>query len=936
MYRDNSYKLTIIYLYWQEYSLVIVNSLMYKLILISFFLIQFKFGFAQETYTISGKILDTYSKASFPNTLITIEETEFLCRSNKDGTFSLTLNLEGDYILKIFQTDYLVKRIPLTLGDKNLELGIIYLERDLILEEQDNLISLADSELQDDDLGSNSAGLLQANKDIYLTRAAFDFGQAFFRVRGYDSQYGKVLINGIEMNKFYDGRPQWNNWGGLNDVTRNQQNTHGLAATEFSFGNILGVTNIDTRPSGMRPGTRLSSSASNRTYAARLMATHTSKLNENGLAYSISGSRRWAKEGYMDGTLYDAFSFFGALEYQLNDKNSFMLTGVFASNRRGRSSAITEEVFELVGNKYNPYWGDQNGEIRNSRERKIAEPILLLNYFFKSNRLKINSGISYQSGVNSRSRLGYYNAPNPDPTYYRYLPSFYINSPIGANFLSANTAKEGFLTNPQVNWNNIYNANNGDVAAYVLYDDIAQDNQFSSNSTFNIEVSDFLKIDFGFSYRNMESNNYAKINDLFGANFHHDLDTFSNTLNDINGSVQKKEDDIFSYNYSIKSKKVEVFTQLVYNQNKWEAFVAANYSTTSYSRNGVFQNERFIDNSLGKSEAIDFFNYGLKAGFSYKVDERNWISANAALINAAPILQNVFINPRENNQIVPNLESEKITSADISYNLRLPKLTGRFSGFYSRFQHATDINFFFVDAGVGSDFVQEVLTGLDKLHMGTEIGLEYQLSPAVQLTAVAGIGKYVYASNPSVTINFDTAGAEDDLINLDGNIDLGKAKIKDYKLAQGPQKALAFGVNYRDPKYWWVGLTANYLANSYANISTITRTESFYIDPKTGTKFPDATIENVTKLLEQKPLNSFYLLNLVGGKSWLKTGRYISIFASVNNVFDGVFRTGGYEQSRNGNFGQLKQDNLSGTPSFAPKYWYGYGRTYFLNIAISF
>ncbi len=220
--------------------------------------------------------------------------------------------------------------------------------------------------------------------------------------------------------------------------------------------------------------------------------------------------------------------------------------------------------------------------------------------------------------------------------------------------------------------------------------------------------------------------------------------------------------------------------------------------------------------------------------------------------------------------------------------------------------------------------------------MGVELGFEYQLSSAVKLTAVASVGKHAYDSDPSVSINFDTAGAEEDLINPDGSIDLGIAKIKNYKLAQGPQKALAFGVEYRDPKYWWVATTANYLANNYANISTITRTQSFYLDPETGLPFTEATEENANKLLAQKPLDNFYLLNLVGGKSWLKKGKYFSIFGSINNVFDTTFRTGGYEQSRNGNFGQLKQDNLSGTPSFAPKYWYGYGRTYFLNVAFSF
>jgi hypothetical protein len=131
-------------------------------------------------------------------------------------------------------------------------------------------------------------------------------------------------------------------------------------------------------------------------------------------------------------------------------------------------------------------------------------------------------------------------------------------------------------------------------------------------------------------------------------------------------------------------------------------------------------------------------------------------------------------------------------------------------------------------------------------------------------------------------------------------------------------------------------VTTNYLARNYPNISTITRTQSFYLDPETGNPFPEATPENVQKLLAQQQMENIYLLNLVGGKSWLVDDRYISIFVSVNNLFDSVFRTGGYEQSRNGNYGQMAQDQKSGTPSFATKYWYGYGRTYFLNLAISF
>ncbi len=893
-------------------------------------------AFGQEVALIRGKVVTEQTSIPLEGVIVGIEGTGFQSVTDALGNFRLIVTVKDSQTLSLVMIDYVSQYIPIELEKQELDLGILYLKQDITTEQADNLISLTDAELFDDEISAGSVALLQGTRDIFLNTAAFDFGQAFFRVRGYDSQYGQVLVNGIPMNRLVDGRPQWNHWGGLNDVTRNQEFTNGLNAADATFGGILGVTNIDTRPSGLRSGTRISSSASNRTYAGRLMVTHTSKTHTEGLTYSVSGSRRWAREGYIDGTLYDAFSFFGALEYRLNDRNSIGLTGIFASNRRGRSSAITEEVFEMVGNRYNPYWGTQDGEIRNSRERQITEPVLIFNHYYTSDKIQLTTGIAYQFGKNSRSRLGYYNAPNPDPSYYRYLPSYYVNSPIGANFVSANQAKEGFLRDPQLNWDRVYTANSREEASYVLYDDSADDRRFMGNISANWYLSKNVQLDFATSYQRLISENYAKINDLFGAGFHLDIDPFSNTRNDIGGTVEKEEDAIFNYHYRYDASQITGFGQLRYQKNKWNAFVSGNYTVTDYQRDGLFQNERFLETSLGESDAVQFSDYGIKGGLNYQITGRHWATGHASYSTRPPVLQNTFVNPRENNQIVPDITSETVSTVDINYFVRLPKLNARLTGFYSRFQNTTDVNFFFVDAGVGSDFVQEVLTGLDRLQKGIELGMEYDLSSSVKLSFVSAIGSYRFASDPNVSINFDTAAAEEELINVDGAIDLGTASIKDFRLPQGPQQAFSLGIAYRDPTYWWVKATANYLANNYAAISTITRTQSFYLDPETGENFPDATDENVNALLVQKPLDDFYLLNLVGGKSWLKKGKYISVFASVNNAFNTVFKTGGYEQSRNGNFGQLQQDNQSGSPSFAPKYWYGYGRTYFLNVAFSF
>lgn len=897
--------------------------------------------FSQDEINIVGSVVDDLTRDPIVNPEVYIENSTVKAKTNTRGEFIISGIAPGDYILLIGMQGYKSKKISISVTNITLDLGAISLEMDIIQDASANLIQLTENDLSDGSEAENASGLLQSSRDVFLTRAAFDFGQVFFKVRGYDSNLGNVLINGIPMNKLFNGRPQWNNWGGLNDVTRNQEFTSGLYPSEYSFGGILGTTNISMRASAYRKGLRVSSSLSNRSYFGRIMATYNSGLTNSNFAYSISASRRWAKEGFIDGTFYDSYSFFGALEYVFG-KHSLNAIAIYTPNKRGQSSAITKEVFELVGRTYNPYWGYQNGKIRNSRVREVSEPIAMLTHYFEGEKLRLTSSIAYQFGKYARSRLGYYNAPNPDPVYYRYLPSFYINSSGAANFENANMAEEAFLENSQLDWASVYNANqnplNNGKSAYVLYNDRTDDTQLTLSSIANFSLSNSIKVDAGVHFKNLSSDNYALIDDLLGAGFHEDTDPFSNTRNDLNSDPEKKGGDRFNYNYLIEAVKTEAFAQIMVTKNNWDAFLSGSLTNTNYFREGKFLNERFQENSFGKSEEIKFSDYGIKAGLNYRISGRHFLNIHGAYLTKAPSIQNTFINPRENNETVNNIVSETIVTGDVSYILKLPGLDLRLTSYYSRFQDATDINFFFTQGGVGSDFVQEVVTGIDKLHMGNELGLVYQASPTVKLSAVASYGEFKYNDDANVSINFDTAGDEEDLINLDGFMDLGTASIKGYRLANGPQKAFSIGVEYRDPKYWWISTTANYLTDNYIDISTIARTQSFYVNPDDpdGGVFPDATEEAVSELLKQEKLEDVYLLNLVGGKSWLVNDIYIGLFASVNNIFNVTYRSGGYEQSRNGNFGQLSEDIFRGAPSFGSKYWYGYGRTFFLNLSVNF
>ena len=318
---------------------------------------------------IKGVVVDSEKNTQLKGVAINVKKNTVNTLTNENGVFILQNLTNGSYVLEISFKGYETQNFPVELSGTTVDLGNILLYEDLNEEEDLSTVTLTDDELNDDtSAADNISGLLQASRDIYLRTAAFEFSSSFFRIRGLDSENGKVLINGIEMNKLYNGRPQWSNWGGLNDVLRNQEFSNGLRASDYTFGGILGSTNINVRPSEQRTGTRISYASSNRSYTHRAMATHSTGLSEDGWAFTVAASRREGREGFVDGTMYNATSFFGSVEKKFNDKHSLSFTSITALNRRGKSAPQTQEVFDLRGIQYNSYWGTQDGKIRNSKK----------------------------------------------------------------------------------------------------------------------------------------------------------------------------------------------------------------------------------------------------------------------------------------------------------------------------------------------------------------------------------------------------------------------------------------------------------------------------------------------------------------------------------------------------------------------------------------
>ncbi len=911
---------------------------------------------------VKGRVVDTYSSEAVTGAEISIVSANLYTETDAEGRFTIShagMPL-GEQLLMISKEGYVSKKFRIHIEQgKAVNLDPVLFQADLTSSNQQiGLINLSDYELdQDEDVTSNISGLLQATNDVFLNAAAYDFSSTFFRPRGIDNSNSKVLINGIEMNKFSDGRPQWGNWGGLNDVQRNREFSMGSKANDYGFGGLAGTTQFIMRASKYRKGGRVSYAMANRSYEGRVMGSYSSGHSKSGWAYTILASRRFGERGYIEGTVYEANSIFMAVERKLNEAHHVNFAVFYTPVRRGKSTALTEEVHNLKGRRYNPNWGFQNGKIRNSRMRRIEQPTAMLNYFYDlSDRHNVNVNIAYQFGEIGNTRLDYGGARNPAGNYYQRLPSYFLraDNPSAYDYQLAYDAREQFINDGQLDWDSFYRANaitaDGN-SIFTIQDDISKENLINANVILRSRLSDRITLQGKLAYRSLTNESFARLKDLLGGNGYLDIDQYGddpiqiqNDLENPNRIALKGER--YKYNYQLKASEISGFIQAHINLGKTRFYIGGRVAQIGYQRNGLYRNGYFPESnrSLGQSDAISLMEFAGKAGIIYQITGRHLIDINIAYQTKPPSLRNSFANPRQNNDIVNGWTSGKIQLADLSYLYRSALMKARLTAFYAGLNDQTEVGFFFTQNALGSEdnnaFVQEIVSGIKSKNVGLELGVEAQVLPTFKLKAAASVGQYIYTGNPKLYLSGDDFDSDPNDGIVDGNdlITQGKREVilTNYHVSGGPERAYQFGIEYRDPTFWWIGGTINYFSNAYVDISFLRRTSDFLTD-QDGLPFNDYNTEIARRLLRQEELRDYFLVNVIGGKSWRVKKYFVGFFASVNNVLNTQYRTGGFENSRRVSYRQrLEEENRKYGPLFGNRYFFGNGTTYYVNLYIRF
>ena len=875
-------------------------------------------------------------------------------QTDENGFFQLQLeNQSGELPLIISKDGYetLSQNINPQVGEVldlgTLEATVVIGQTAETAEDRIASISLLSDEIESAQDNQNISGVLTASRDIFVNAAAFTFGNARFRIRGYDSENTTVMLNGVPFNELENGRVFWSAWGGLNDVTRNRQNSIGLEPTSYAFGGIGGASSIDLRASKQWAQTRFSYAVSNRSYRHRPMITHSTGMMPNGWAYSISASRRYAEEGFIEGTTYDAYSYFLSVSRRLGDNHELNVVAMGAPNKRGRSTAAVEEITTLLNNNYfNPYWGYQNGEKRNSRVRNTHQPIFMLRHDWEMPKnSRLTTALSYSFGRNGSTRLDWFNAADPRPDYYRYLPSYFAQEFPGNPELANNLATE-LAANPdqfQLNWDDFYavNQNNfttvenadgtknsvqGLFSNYFITDERYDSEEFNMNLNYENVLSDNITLQTGLSIQKHRTMNFREIADLLGGDFFVDWDQFSardfggdfldNDTENPNNVVY--EGDKFNYNYDGHLYKHEAWAQGLFTFPKVDFHLAASYSETAFWRDGKFRNGRFPNRSLGTSAKQRFTNGAVKAGLTYKIDGRNYLYANGMYQTRAPFFRNAYISPRTRRDVVPNLTSETITSFEGGYLLRGVDLKGRLTGYFSEFKDQTRVIRFFTDVELESEFINYILTDIDMRNLGVEAALEYKVNVWLRLSAVAAYGQYFHTNRPTRYLFND--------IDVDANPEdvQETVYIKNFRKSGTPQQAYTFGISLNPkPLYLFGGqqrIFANFNFNYFDDIFLDFSPERRVADAVDGV---DPNSELFAEITHQEQLPSAFTMDFFGGISF---SRKLRLTVGINNLLDKTdFRTGGYEQLR---FDLGTKD----VNQFPPRYFYSFGRNYFISL----
>lgn len=723
------------------------------------------------------------------------------------------------------------------------------------------------------------------HRDLYGQITDYRFSFVDYSRRGVEYFRRDVVLDGLMLSR--------TRLSALRRLGLTERNYSGVFGQSVAQGGYVGADEFSTTEGIPINGGNAGLFFSGRGYLGGVRATVHHSMSK-GWSMSLYASGRLGDDLYIDGVYQNSIDAALRFSHESSSGGQFSVVAMLQSGERGLRYGSTDEAFILTRNRlYNPSWGYQAGEERNSRVRRNNSPYLMLSYSLDLGavtRMTLSAG----GGIDKRSysSLGWYDASTPRPDNYRYLPSYYANPVVAAAVAEEWRASNEKYT--QIDWDELHQRNRYSArgAIYALEDRVEQNMQSEVALRFKSELSSSLSLHYALRARLLSSRNFKQMRDLLGASYHTDVDyflldddTFSHkTDNDVRHPDHRiVEGDKFGYDYALSENSLSAEFGLGYSIERWELSADATISRDIFRRRGFFEKELYAGSrSYGRSDVVKFSPYALRATLSYAIASQHHLELGLLHTATSPEREDLFLNPQYNNRLADNLMLQRHSSAEVSYRLSTPVVESSVTAFAAITSSERQIFRAYDD--LSATYCDVDIEGLATLRYGVEAAVKVKLSRNLSADATLAVGRYAYSSNPTVTLYSD----------IDNSVISSRScsYMSGCCVGGAPQIVSTLGLEYLTYRGWAVSCSAQVAAMRYVDASVIRRTERV-------ARQASVSEEIYSSFLAQRRLNDVFTLDASVSR-WFDIGEHrLSLTLSVRNLLgrdDIVY--GGYESSR--------------------------------------
>ena len=778
----------------------------------------------------------------------------------------------------------------------------------------ENAFTFTEAQLGEDDDMSQNVTILNSSSNVYASEAGYLFSPMRFRYRAFNQKYNDVYINGAPVNDMESGQFRFSNIGGLNRFSRNVDFALPFEGNNYSMTGMAGSNNYDFRAGSMQVGQYASLAGANRNYTLRGMYTYSSGFNDKGWAITAGVTYRWANRGYVEGTFYNALSYFFGVQKKWNNGHSLSFSTWGNPTERSTQGASTDEAYWLANDRYyNPYWGYQNGHKRNSRVVNDFAPSAIATWDWTINdKLKLTTSIFGKYSMYKSTKLNYNNAENPQPDYWKNLPSSYWDvwntSSVNNNAETWQNWKNSYdfwtadKANRQINWDRLYYANkqtaaNGGELAYYIQAKHSDNLTYTLSSTLTSKVTKNSTLVSGLILGSNSNRHYQTMEDMLGGTTFHNINTYAlgkypmtdprvqydlNTAGPNNQGKLVYEGDKFGYDYKLEVLKGLLWTSYTAEMGRFQTMISGKLGQTNMRRHGYMRNGMAPENSYGNSGIARFGEGGAKGSISFDAGRGHAFKIGVGYEWRPPMANTAFVSPEVQNDYVANLHDEHVFSSEFSYQYQNSWLHANLSGYYSHLDHVTEWQNFYSD--YDNSFVYFSLPGLEKEYYGVELGIDVKLTSFLNFKAIGTM------SDNKILKNIETVRSE----SLTGDLNKEMTYIKGMRESGTPLTVGSLGLSFHQSG-WFIDLNANYYDRIYLSYAPIYRTFS----ELSRAGMLDNDLNPLPGSVDQTKGHGGWMMDGSIGKSIRLKHGSLNFNLMVTNILNNQkIVSGGYEQSR--------------------------------------